>query len=215
MIRQTIYTILLLAIHLTVSGLTAAEGTAYQYLREPAVEWNNSRLTGEVKNAPVKSLITEILQKGGSNWEVTGNLNGTTWVFFNHLTINDSIKKIMRLSGLNYVLIFEEHQPHDSGNSSFIKELTIYQGKETIRFSRTARQISPPERQIVEKTFEPATDDPAGKPKVHEPQPAELRNDELAQMDRELKAFAAEMLAEEKITAEEYQELMEDLEAER
>ena len=151
MIRQIIFIIIFLTGHLTSPVFAVGKGPVYMFLKEPAVKWNDERLTGEVKNAPLENLITELLRMAGSNWEVIGNLEGKVSISFDNLTINDSIKKIMRLNRFNYALIFDERQPHDSKNSHRIKELRIYQGDQRIRYSRTAKLIPAQKKQKIRK----------------------------------------------------------------
>ena len=91
MIRQIIFTIILLGGYLSSSVFAVGQGATYRFLREPAVKWNDGRLEGEVKNAPVENLITELLQRAGTkgtNWEVIGNLKGNINISFDNLTIN-------------------------------------------------------------------------------------------------------------------------------
>jgi hypothetical protein len=204
-------------------ALAVSKGPAYRFLKEPAVKWNDERLTGEVKNAPVKNLITELLRMAGSNWEVIGNLTGTISMSFDHLTINDSIKKIMRLNRFNYALIFDEGQPHGSKNSHLIKELTIYQGDQRIRFSRSAKQIPAPGKRNFKTARQPGSGriaalpakPPAEKPKKSQTLPTGPTTEEISALNKEMKAFADEMLSEKKITPEEYKELIGELEVEK
>lgn len=72
----------MLGVCISSPDFAAAKEPVYHFLKEPAVKWKNQRLTGEVENAPVKFLLTELLRKGGADWEVIGNLNATTNVIF-------------------------------------------------------------------------------------------------------------------------------------
>jgi len=155
---------------------------------------------------------------------VIGKLEGKISISFDHLTISESINKIMRISRYNYALIFEEQEPIDSMSTQNIKELTIYQKDQRIRFSRTQKQISKPQKEKITKTSN------TGRPKSLADLPAKpvakkpiIRNtpqskptrEEMAAIDKEIKAFADEMLAEKKITMEEYNELIGELEVEK
>jgi hypothetical protein len=221
MIRQLILITIFLGGYLSSPVFAVRQGSSYQFLKEPAVKWTDARLTGVVKNAPVKNLITELLWMTGSNWEVIGNLEGKMSISFDNLTIDDSIKKIMRISRYNYTLIFEEQEPIDSMGSHHIKELTIYQEDQRIRFSRTARQLPAPKKKKVKIARKPVigkpaaflpAEPPAKKPKLLNSQRSEPTREEIAAIDKELRAFADEMLSEKKITQEEYNELMKKIE---
>jgi hypothetical protein len=224
MFRQTIFIIILLAGYLFSPLFAAGQGPAYMFLKEPAVKWNDERLTGEVKNAPVKNLITELLRMAGANWEVIGNLEGSISISFDNLTINESIKKIMRISRYNYALLFEEQEPIDSMSTQNIKELTIYQKDQRIRFSRTQKQINKPKKEKITKASNPGTPKSvaalpakpaAKKPIIRNTRQSEPTREEIAAIDKELRAFADEMLAEKKITMEEYKKLTKGLDTKK
>jgi hypothetical protein len=195
-----------------------------RYLKEPAVKWENNLITGKLRNVPVKGLLEELLRQEGFDWEVIGNLKDTISVSFNHLTINESIRKILRLSRFNYALIVDEPEPHESNSSNLIKELTIYQNDQVVRFSRTAKQLPAQKKKKIKKAPNPGnkkataalpSKPPAEKPKKSQTLPSGLTTEEISSLNKEMKAFADEMLAEKKITAEEYKELIEELEAEK
>jgi hypothetical protein len=224
MFRQTIIIIIFLIGYLSFPVFAVGKGPAYRFIKEPAVQWNDERLTGEVKNAPVKNLITELLQMAGYNWEVIGKLEGKISISFDHLTINESINKIMRISRYNYALIFEEQEPIDPMSTQHIKELTIYQKDQRIRFSRTQKQINTPPQKKITKASNPGTPKSvatlpakpaAKKPKIRNTRQSEPTREEMAAIDKEIRVFADEMLAEKKITQEEYNELIGELEAEK
>ena len=224
MFRQIIFTFIFLAGHLTSPAFAVGKGPAYMFLKEPAVKWNDERLTGEVKNAPVKNLITELLRMAGYNWEVIGKLEGKISISFDNLTINESIKKIMRLSRYNYTLILEEQEPVDALSSQHIKELTVYQKDQRIRFSRTQKQIDEPKKEKIKKASNRGTQKTvAALPAKSKPNKQKIRNtrqsdptkEEIAAVDKEIRAFADQMLAEKKITQEEYNELIRGIEAEK
>ncbi len=67
------------------------------------MKWENERLTGEVKNVPIKSLIEELLRKEGFQWAVKGNLTGQISMSFDHLSVEQSIRKIMRVNNFDHV----------------------------------------------------------------------------------------------------------------
>jgi hypothetical protein len=224
MFRQTIIIIIFLIGYLSFPVFAVGEGPAYRFIKEPAIKWKDERLTGEIKNAPVKNLITELLWMEGSNWEVIGKLEDKISISFDHLTINESINKIMRISRYNYALIFEEQEPIDSMSAQQIKELTIYQKDQRIRFSRTQKQINKPKKEKIVKASNPGTPKSvaalpakpaAKKPIIRNTRQSEPTREEIAAIDKELRAFADEMFAEKKITQEEYNELIREMETEK
>lgn len=116
----------------------------------------------------------------------------------------------MRLNRFDYALILEKRQrPHASKGSHFIRELTIYQGNQRIRFSRTAGQAPAPESEKTIKLHRPFTGKPAAglpaPPQAHKRavrKASQTRSVDagIAQMDKELKATADEMSAKKEIT---------------
>lgn len=227
MIRQIIFIIIFIGGYLSSSVSAVGQGPSYRFLKEPAIKWNDERLKGEVKNAPVKNLITELLQRTGTkdtSWEVNGNLEGNISISFDNLTIDESIKKIMRHNRFNYTLIFDERQPRDAKSFQRIKELAIYQKDQTIRFSRTARQIPSSTVKSYPGTSKPVTGKPAdplsavplaAKSIVRNTPRSEPIKEEIEGIDEEMRAIADELLAEEKISQEEYDAMIREIEAEK
>ena len=212
---------ILLTIILSTQLFAGGNRVVSRYLKEPAVKWENNLITGKLTNVPVKGLLEELLRKEGSNWEVIGDLKGTLNISFDDMTINDSIKKIMRLGHYNFTLIFDLEEHTDKPLPHRIKYLTIYQNDKIIRFSRTTQQIPAPKNKIVKKVRksdigEPAVTLPAPlqakKTKDRNTRQSEPTEEEIADIENEMKAVADEMLAEKIITHEEYKELIGEME---
>ena len=125
MLRLLTILIILLAFVLSTSATADAQRSSSRYLAAPAVKWENNRLTGQVKNAPIKSLLTELLQKQGYQWEIRGNLSGKIGLSFDNMTIEESIRKIMRLGQYNYALLHSSPALSENSSAPTIKELTI------------------------------------------------------------------------------------------
>ena len=213
---------ILLTILFSTQLLAGGSKIVSRYLKEPDVTWEKNVITGELKNVPVKDLLEELLRKEGSNWEVIGDLKGTLSISFDNMTINDSIKKIMRLGHYNFVLIFDRDKITDKPLPHRIKNLTIYQEDKITRFSRTSRialaaknkQITKPPKAVRQKTnaVSPTTKNPAVRKQIKNTLPSDPTEKEISALNEEIKAFADEMLAEKKITQEEYDELIGEME---
>ena len=227
MIRQIFIIIIFIGGYLSSPVFAVGQGQTFKLLREPAVKWSHGRLKGEVKNAPVKNLIVELLQKTdtkGTHWEVIGNLKGSISVSFDDLTIDESLKKIMRLNRFNYTVIFDERQPQDTHDFHRINELAIYQEDHIVRFSRTAKQ-KPSARMTSSRGTNNAINrgpttrlpvpTPADKPKIRKSPRSEPTKNEIAAFNKEMRAIAEELLAEEKISQEEYKKLIKNIESEK
>ena len=213
---------ILLTIILSTQLFAGGNRVVSRYLKEPAVKWENNLITGKLTNVPVKGLLEELLRKEGSNWEVIGDLKGTLNISFDDMTINDSIKKIMRLGHYNFTLIFDLEEHTDKPLPHRIKYLTIYQNDKIIRFSRTSRialaannkQITKPPKAARQKTdaVSPTTKSPAVRKQSKNTLPSDPTEKEIADIENEMKAVADEMLAEKIITHEEYKELIGEME---
>ncbi len=130
----------------------------------------------------------------------------------------------MRISRYNYALIFEEQEPIDSISAQHIKELTIYQKDQRIRFSRAQKQINKPKKEKITKASNLGTPKsvaalpakpPAKKPKHRNTRQSKPTREEMAAIDKEFRAFADEMLAAKKITMAEYNELIKGLDTKK
>jgi hypothetical protein len=212
----------LITILLSNQLLAGGSRNVSRYLKEPAVKWENNVITGELKNVPVKGLLEELLRKQGSNWEVIGDLKGTLNISFDDMTINDSIRKIMRLGHYNFVLIFDRDELTDNPLPHRIKNLTIYQKDKIIRFSRTSqltvasqkKQINKPPKAARQRTtaLSPIPKNLAEGKRSRTTLPTGPTKKEIMALNNEIKAFADEMLAAKKITQEEYNELVGEIE---
>ena len=217
MIRHLTALIILLSV---VLSTTAMAGSS-RYLVAPAVKWENNRLTGAVKNVPIQTLLEELLGKEGYQWEVKGNLSGKIGLSFDDMTIEESIRKIMRLGKYNYALIHSTPASPENSSSPQIKELTIYQKDDTIRFSRTSQKFAVPSKKAnirtvrkprkPKKTAASVTDRAIVHTKAKKLIPEKPSNEELAEMDRQFKEMADEMLAAKEISQEEYAQMMKEM----
>lgn len=213
---------ILLTIFLSTQVFADGNGTFSRYLKEPAVKWENNVITGELKNVPVKDLLEELLRKEGSNWEVIGDLKGTLSISFDNMTINDSIKKVMRLGHYNFTLIFDSDELADKPLPHRIKYLTVYQKDKIIRFSRTSQlTVASPKKQINKSpkaapqgttAVSPVPKHLAERKQRTNTPPSGPTKKEISALNEEIKAFADEMLAAKKITQEEYNELVGEME---
>ena len=190
-----------------------------RYLKEPIVKWEGHRLMGELKDAPVKNLLEELLRKDGFEWEITGNLTEKIDISFNHSTAEECILKIMRLNKFNYALIQDSTEPSDSNTPHRIKELIIYKKGDIIWFSRTQRPI--PVQQDLKTAKKPASNDkraavsaPGVRSKPARPREARItKKSEVGpqEIPKEIREFMDELLAENKISTEEYKDVMNEM----
>lgn len=181
------------------------------------VQFEGGRLTGELKNVAVKGLLEEILQTDGFRWEVKGELNGNISISFAQLTVEQCIKKIMRLSHFSYALVLGgEQSPSPSSTIPiYIKELIIYKNDNIIRFSRTqqkglARQnIKIEEKPMPEKDVAISSHPKSlSKEKKHRKKPSRKYKVEFEGTSQDLKTFVNELLIENRISPDEYEKIM-------
>ena len=217
---------------LPIQALAGNGGPGGRYLRAPAVSWQDGRISGEVRNAPVQGLVEDLLRSGGYEWYVDGKLPGQISITFDGLTPAESVHKIMKQSDFNFAMIRAGAETTDGGVDMDIAQLTVYQPNGYVRFKRTAQKTTavnsnstrinptvPLTRAAATKRSTqvkaPAAQPVRVAPKATRPEPppkTELTPEELAKMDKELKAVLDEMLAAKQISEEEYRQLMEELE---
>ena len=203
---------------------------AGRYLRAPAVTWQDGRISGEVQNVPVHGLVEDLLRSGGYVWSADGALQGQISVTFDALSPTEGLRKVLKSSDLDFVMIqADAGSPGAPGGVEF-SLLTVYQASGKIRFKRTSAKAVPadPVRQTPPIPEYPASTEPNPQlprarpvaPAITPPQNAakgQARNiqpspEELAEMDKELKVMLDEMLKEKKISAEEYRQLVKEME---
>lgn len=190
-------------------SLNAFAAQAHQgpsHLGGSAVRWSDHRLTAELKNVPVKGLLKDLMESDGAGCQVNGDLQGTISLQIDNLTVEEAIFKIMRNRKYDFTMISAESES-SHGQSVSVSELTIYQDGNEVRFVRVPKG---------ERIAQPAPGSPVPPPATAPtPPPAEppARNnlatgEMLEDLDREIKSLMDEMMAEEKISQEEYDEAL-------
>ena len=105
----------------------------YRYLKEPSVTWEDGRLTGEIENVPVEVLLEELAWKKNFQLEIFGDINQDINISFDHHTLEESIKKIMRITHLSHVLISDAEKRSKGEVSYCLSELIVFARGERIR----------------------------------------------------------------------------------
>lgn len=166
------------------------------------VSWNDNRLTVMLKDAPVKKVLEELMESEGGGCQVTGDLQGTISMVIDNLTVPQTIHRIMRNRRLDYTMILGAPGLPD-GIHAFISELAIYQDDTVVRFVRVADRglAARPER--VEPKPAPVKQRPE-----KSPVPAAATEGEMEDIESEIKSIMDEMLADEKMSKPEYDEIM-------
>jgi len=148
MIRFRSFFIILLLIGVLFLQVFASEANPVShYSKYPQLKWKDERLTGELSNCPVKTLLEELSQKEGFQLEIIGDLNQKLDLSFDHLTLEQSIKKIMRLSNLNYVMIFDVEGQSEDNALYRLNKLIVCQKVKKAQFSSSRTQRRRPVRQ--------------------------------------------------------------------
>jgi hypothetical protein len=190
-----------------------------RYLSGPTVKWEGNRLVGDLRNVPVRGLLEELLQTEGVKWEVEGDLNGQVSVSFDELTLEESIRKVLKSNRYSYTLIQSLPDPPDPSSPSIIKQLTVYQDDKMTRFWRTDQKLGPPPNNLsTPKTVYPANSPPVtvadGAPR-HQvlplPVKPEVAPEDLERVDEEIKEFLSDLLKERQISAQEYEKMMTEM----
>ena len=194
-------------------------GPPLRFLKSPQVRWENELLIGELKDVPLKGVLQELSLKEGFQLEVIGDLKEKVDVSFDHLTLEQSIKKIMRATGLNYVMITEEGGSTEMGPSNRIKKLIVCLKDKT---SRGPEIPSPPRSLPRERVEVPPGDEPEEGLSPHlEPdhEREEMEQEEEARRSKvefqgapeDLRKYVDKLSGEGRISPEEYQMIMEKI----
>ena len=145
----------------------------YRYLKEPSVTWEDGRLTGEIENVPVEVLLEELAWKKNFQLEIFGDINQEINISFDHHTLEESIKKIMRITHLSHVLISDAEKESKGEVSYCLSELIVFAMGKRIRSSqsrplqsvRNARELTSREEKGFPLSQEPGSE--AIKPPEH------------------------------------------------
>lgn len=233
MLILRIFSILAVSFYLALPMLAMAGNgrPTGRYLRPPAVTWQDGRVSGEVRNAPIQGLVEDLLRSGGYEWYVDGKLPGQISITFDGLTPTESVHKIMKQSDFNFAMIQADGEKPGAEEGVGIAQLTVYQEKGYVRFKRTAQKTTPayssntrlkptvPKALTKAAKQSPQMREPSAKPvkaptkasRTNPIQKSDLIPEERVKMDKELKVMLDEMLAKKEITEEQYREAVEEL----
>lgn len=137
---------------LPIEAFAGENESDFHHLKAPQFKWEDSRLTGEVKDVPVIELLEELSWKEGFELKIFGKLDHKTNVAFDHLTVEECIKKIMRTTGLSYIIISGEIESSDTESSYRISKLIVCQkGKRSHTPTATRPNPRRPKRRVKRK----------------------------------------------------------------
>jgi hypothetical protein len=187
-----------------------------RYLAEPAVKWNGGRISGELKNVPIKGVLEDLLRGESYDCTVSGELKGNISISFENLTVEASIRKIMRNSNYNYSIVTSgAHKTAGTDRSGGINELVIYQADSTIRFARVLRAQTVVSSAVPMPSEPIAAMKPLPRSEPSEPvavdKPLRQPGKGIEHLDNEIKAFMEELLAANKVSREEYEQALNDV----
>ena len=215
-----LYFFIILTIGLLSPQIFASEDeSAFRYLKDPQLKWEDERLTGELRNVPVKTLLEELSRKEGFELEIVGDLDQKLDISFDHLTLEQCIKKIMRLTNLSHVIISDvEGQPEDKALYR-LNKLIVCQKGEKSRSSRTHRTRPVRQKRRVEKKAVPDDEEAISSPT--EPSGASRQRPKATPRKSEVEFegsledvedYVEEMSREGRISPEEYKMILEKIE---
>ncbi len=187
------------------------------YSMYPQLKWEDERLTGELNNCQVKTLLEELSQKEGFQLEIIGDLNRKLDLSFDHLTLEQSIKKIMRLSDLSYVMISDVEGQSEDNALYRLSKLIVCQKNKSTQSSRTHRTRPVPRKRRPEKNPSPDDEEeaissppePSAEHRQRQKQKTEM---EFEGSPEDLRSYVEEMSREGLINSEEYKMILEKME---
>ena len=107
--------------------LTTHSKPVFRYLKAPQVKWENNRLTGELHDVPLNDFLEELALWEGFQLVMIGDLTHNISLSLDHLTIEETIKKIRRQTNLNYIIIFDEEKSSEPDRRFLIEKLLVFQ----------------------------------------------------------------------------------------
>jgi len=135
--RFTILIILIFGL-LGIQVFTTHSKSVFRYLKSPEITWENNRLNGKLQNVPLNDLLKELALWEGFHLVMLGDLTQNISLSLDHLTIEETIKKIRRQTNLNYIIIFDEEKSSEPENRFLIEKLLVFQkedgGKRAISY---------------------------------------------------------------------------------
>ena len=220
MIRFRSFLIILLISVLSLQVFASEGKPVPHYSMYPQLKWEDERLTGGLKNVPVKDLLEELSRKKDFQLEIVGDLNLKLDLFFDHLTLEQSIKKIMRLSNLSYVMILDVEGQSEDKALYRLNKLIVCQKDKSAQSSRTHRTRPVPQQRRIEKepppnekeeaisqSLEPSTEHRQRQKKASKKSEIEFEGSQ-----EDLRSYVEEMSREGLISLEEYKMILEKME---
>ena len=188
------------------------------YSMYPQLKWEDERLTGELSNCPVKTLLEELSQKEGFQLEIIGDLNRKLDLSFDHLTLEQSIKKIMRLSNLSYVMILDVEGQSEDKALYRLNKLIVCQKDKSAQSSRTHLTRPVQQKRRIEKEplpnekEEAISQSPEPSTERRQRQKKAPKKMEFEGSPEDLRSYVEEMSREGLINSEEYEMILEKME---
>lgn len=183
------------------------------YLKAPAVSWNGNRLSGKLENIPIGKLLEDLIKGGDFDCDVSGQLNGNISVRFENLTVEEFIRKIMRNKNFNYTIL-SSPSASETKEYSGIRKLTIYQGDDTISFTRVPHRFNK-QKATVKAIRTPTRATPQKPAAGKRPQSAGNIAEDKKKLDQEINQLMEDMLKSKKISPEEYEKAKDDIKADK
>jgi len=224
MIRFRSFLIILLISVLSLQVFASEGKPVPHYSMYPQLKWEDERLSGGLKNVPVKDLLEELSRKKDFQLEIVGDLNLKLDLSFDHLTLEQSIKKIMRLSNLSYVMILDVERQSEDKELYRLNKLIVCQKGKKDRSSRTHRTPPVLQKRRVEKKPSPDDDEeeaissppkPSGAPRQSPKATPRKSEVEFEGSPEDLRSYVEEMSREGLISLEEYKMILEKMEGEK
>ena len=221
MIRFRSFLIILLLIDvLSLQVFAGEDNPVSHYSMYPQLKWEDERLAGELSNCPVKTLLEELSQKEGFQLEIIGDLNQKLDLSFDHMTLEQSIKKIMRLSNLSYVMILDVEGQTEDKALYRISKLIVCQKDKSAQSSGTHRTRPVQQKRRVEKNPAPGGEEeeissPPETSAEHRQRQkqAPIKSEmKFEGSPEDLRSYVEEMSREGLINSEEYKMILEKME---
>lgn len=193
-------------------GLAIESEPADRYVEFPQLKWEDNRLYGKLRAVPVRALLEKLSSREGFQLEIIGEIDHTVDVFLDRMTLEQSIKKIMRLTNLDYIMILNGQGLTEGKGPHNIKKLIICnKDKKGLSTTKSPTEGPSPEKEI--RSNEPTS--PPVKAAIEDKKNLKkAQRNEDVQFEgspEDLNDYVTELATEGRISPKEYEVIMDKI----
>lgn len=208
--------LILLCLFPFVSQALAIEEKEESLSLKEGFRWENGLLSGDFKEIPVISFLEELSLRAGFELTIMGELDAKMTMSFKKVPLEEAIKRVMRISDLSYVVIFDDKDILAGGKSNWIRKLIVFSQVKNLQAAprRAIREISNPDKAssltYERKPRSPSQESSLVRIEPHKEIPPKSHT-EFEGSKQELKNYVDKLSRERRLSPEEYKRIMEEI----